>query len=191
MEKTRQDAFDLLTEYTKNQNLVKHMLAVEAAMRVYARRFDADEEKWAIVGLLHDFDYERFPEEHPEPGAQILREQGWSDEVIHAVLSHAAEKTGVERANRMEHALYASDDLTGLIVAVALVRPSKDIRDVKVKSVKKKWKDSHFAAGARRETAEEGAEALGIDLWEHVGVVLDAMKGIAGDLGLDGRLQES
>ena len=191
MEKTRQDAFDLLAEYTKNQNLVKHMLAVEAAMRAYARRFDADEEKWAIVGLLHDFDYERFPEEHPEPGAQILREQGWSDEVVHAVLSHAAEKTGVERENRMEHALYASDDLTGLIVAVALVRPSKDIRDVKVKSVKKKWKDNHFAAGARRETAEEGAEALGIDLWEHVGVVLDAMKGIAGDLGLDGRLQES
>ncbi|MGD1991953.1 MAG: HD domain-containing protein [Anaerolineae bacterium] len=191
MEKTRQDALDLVNEYNENQNLVKHMLAVEAAMRAYARRFDEDEEKWAIVGLLHDFDYERFPEKHPEPGGRILREQNWPEEIVHAVLSHATEKTGVERETRLEHALYASDDLTGLIVAVALVRPSKDIRDVKVKSVKKKWDDSRFAAGARRETAEEGANALGIDLWEHVGIVLDAMKGIASDLGLDGQLSES
>jgi putative nucleotidyltransferase with HDIG domain len=190
MEKTRQDAWNLLNEYTHNPNLVKHMLAVEAAMRAYARRFDEDEEKWAILGLLHDFDYERFPEEHPQPGARILRERGWPEEIVRGVLSHAAEKTGVERESRMEKALYAVDDLTGLIVAVALVRPSKDIRDVKVRSVRKKWKDQRFAAGAHREAAEEGAEALGIDLWEHVGVVLEAMKGIASELELDGRTSD-
>lgn len=191
MEPTREEAWNLLNEYTKNPNLVKHMLAVEAAMAAYAQRFDEDEEKWRVVGLLHDFDYERFPEEHPEPGAQILREQGWPEEIVHAVLSHAAEHTGVERENLMEHTLHAVDDLTGLIVAVALVRPSKDIRDVKVSSVKKKWDDHRFAAGASREGAEEGAEAIDVDLWEHVGVVLDAMKGIAADLGLDGRLADS
>ncbi|MGD1996798.1 MAG: HDIG domain-containing protein [Anaerolineae bacterium] len=190
MQLTREEAWSLLNEYTKKTNLIKHMLAVEAAMAAYAQRFAGDEEKWRIVGLLHDFDYERFPEEHPEAGARILQERGWPEEIVHAVLSHAAEYTGVEREGPMEHALYAVDDLTGLIVAVTLVRPSKDIRDVKVRSVKKKWDDHRFAAGARREGAEEGAEALGIDLWEHVGVVLEAMKGIADELGLDGRLAE-
>ncbi len=188
MEPTREEAWNLLTQYTRNPNLIKHMLAVEAAMRAYARRFDQDEEKWGIVGLLHDFDYERFPEEHPQPGVRILREQGWPEEIVRAVLSHAAEHTGVSRESLMEKTLYAVDDLTGLIVAVALVRPSKDIRQVKIKSVKKKWKDRRFAAGAHREAAEEGAAALGIELWEHVGVVLEAMQGIAAELELDGRL---
>jgi len=190
MEPTREQAWNLLSEYTKNPNLVKHMLAVEAAMRAYARRFGEDEEKWGVVGLLHDFDYERFPDEHPEAGARIMRERGWPEEIVRAVLSHATERTGVARESLMEKTLYAVDDLTGLIVAVALVRPSKDIRDVKVKSVKKKWKDRRFAAGAHREAAEEGAAAIGMDLWEHVGVVLEAMQGIAAELELDGRLAQ-
>ncbi len=188
MEPTRERAWQLLNEYTENPNLVKHMLAVEAAMRAYARRFGEDEEKWAVVGLLHDFDYERFPENHPLEGERILRQQGWPEEVIRAVLSHAAERTGVARESLMEKTLFAVDDLTGLITAVALVRPSKDIRDVEVKSVKNKWKDHHFAAGAHREMIEEGAAAIGVELWEHVAVVLEAMKEIAADLGLDGRL---
>ncbi len=186
----RQDAWDLVCEYNQNINLRRHMLAVEAGMRAYARRFGEDEELWGLVGLIHDFDYERFPdvavEGHPNTGAPILRERGYDETLVQAVLSHATEVTGVKRESRMEHALYAVDDLTGLIVAVALVRPSKDIRDVKVKSVKKKWKDRAFAAGVHREAIEAGASALGVDLWEHVGVVLEAMQAIAGELGLDG-----
>ena len=186
----RQDAWDLVCEYTKNVNLRRHMLAVEAGMRAYARRFGEDEALWGLVGLVHDFDYEKYPDVatngHPNAGAPILRQRGYDETVVQAVLSHATEVTGVERQSRMEHALYAVDDLTGLITAVALVRPSKDIRDVKVKSVKKKWKDKAFAAAVRRDEIEAGAEALGVDVWEHVGVVLAAMQGIAGELGLDG-----
>jgi putative nucleotidyltransferase with HDIG domain len=185
MEPTRENALQLVNEYTENPNLIKHMLAVEAAMRAYARHFGEDEEKWGVVGLVHDFDYERFPEDHPQSGVRILREQGWPEEIVHAVLSHAPDFEA--RQSRMEKALYAVDDLTGLIVAVALVRPSKDIRDVKIKSVKKKWKDHRFAAGAHRESIEAGADDLGVELWEHVDIVLRAMQGIAGDLGLDGR----
>ena len=186
----RENAWELVNEYTKKPNLIKHMLAVEAAMRAYARRFGEDEEQWGIVGLLHDFDYERYPDMgpdgHPNSGARILRERGWPEETVRAVLSHATEITGVERETLMEKTLYAVDDLTGLIVAVALVRPSKDIRDVRIKSVKKKWKDRRFAAGAHREMIEEGARLIGVELWEHVGVVLEAMKSIAQDLELDG-----
>lgn len=186
----RNDAWDLVCEYTKNINLRRHMLAVEAGMRAYARRFGEDEDLWGLVGLLHDFDYERYPDVavdgHPNTGVPILRERGYDEMVIRAVLSHATEVTGVERRSRMEHALFAVDDLTGLIVAVALVRPSKDIRDVKVKSVKKKWKDRAFAAGVHREAIEAGAAALNVDLWEHVGVVLEAMQDIAAELGVDG-----
>jgi putative nucleotidyltransferase with HDIG domain len=186
----RQDAWDLVCEYIQNINLRRHMLAVEAGMRAYARRLGEDEELWRIVGLVHDFDYERYPDVasdgHPNTGAPILRQRGYDEVVVRAVLSHATEVTGVERQTRMEHALYAVDELTGLITAVALVRPSKDIRDVKVKSVKNKWKDKAFAAGVHREDIEAGAAALGVDLWEHVGVVLEAMQGIAGELGLDG-----
>jgi len=186
----QQDAWNLVCEYTQNINLRRHMLAVEAAMRAYARHFGEDEELWGLVGLLHDFDYERFPDiatdGHPNVGAPIMRERGYDEMVVRAVLSHATEVTGVERQTRLEHTLYAVDELTGLITAVALVRPSKDIRDVEVKSVRKKWKDKVFAAGVHREDIEAGAAALGVDLWEHVGVVLAAMQGIAGELGLDG-----
>ena len=188
MQATREEAWNLLVEYTATPNLLKHALAVEAGMKAYARRFGEGEDKWAVVGLLHDFDYERFPDEHPQAGEKILREQGWPEEIVRAVQSHAAELTGVQRESLMEKTLYAVDDLTGLITAVALVRPSKDIRDVSVKSVKKKWKNSNFAAGAHRENIAEGTELIGVDLWEHVGVVLEAMKTIAGELELDGRM---
>jgi len=186
--KTREDAWQLVTEYTHNQNLIRHMLAVEAAMRAYARRFGEDEELWGIVGLLHDFDYEQHPtpEEHPYAGAAILRERGWPEEIVDAVLSHGS-YTGVPRDTLLKKALFAVDELTGLLVAVALVRPSKDIRDVKVKSVRKKWKDKAFAAGVNRKEIEEGAADLGVELWEHVAIVLEAMKGIAEELGLAGK----
>lgn len=183
----RDEAYTIVTEYVKNPNLIKHMLAVEAAMRFYARKFGEDEEKWAVVGLLHDFDWEIHPtmEEHPQAGEPILREKGVSEEIIHAVLSHASH-TGVPRETLMEKALFACDEVTGLVTAVALIRPSKALYDLKVKSVRKKWKDKSFAAGANREEMEQGAEELGIDLWEHVGNVIQAMDAIAGDLDLAG-----
>lgn len=183
----RDEAYTIVTEYVKNPNLIKHMLAVEAAMRFYARKFGEDEEKWAVAGLLHDFDWEIHPtmEEHPQAGEPILREKGVSEEIIHAVLSHASH-TGVPRETLMEKVLFACDEVTGLVTAVALVRPSKALYDLKVKSVKKKWKDKSFAAGANREEMEQGAEELGIDLWEHVGNVIQAMDAIAGDLDLAG-----
>lgn len=166
------------------------MLAVEAAMRAYARHFGADEELWGVVGLLHDFDYERHPnvatDGHPNAGAPILRARGYDEVIVRALLSHATEVTGVERQSLMEHTLYAVDELTGLISAVALVRPTRDIRDVTVKSVKNKWKDRAFAAAVNRADIEAGAAAIGVDLWEHVGIVLGAMQAIAADLGLDG-----
>jgi len=186
----REDAWQLLTEFTKTEGLIKHALAVEAAMHAYARKFGEDEEKWGIVGLIHDFDYERYPTvpEHATMGAKILRERGWPEEIARAVASHAT-YSGVSRESPMEEALYAVDELTGLITAVALVRPSKDIRDItKIKSIKKKWKDKSFAAAVSREEIAEGAEALGMDLWEeHVPLVLEAMKGIAEELGLAGQ----
>jgi putative nucleotidyltransferase with HDIG domain len=188
--KTREDALQLVTEFTANPNLVKHMLAVEAAMRAYARRFGENEELWATVGLVHDFDYEQNPdlsvEGHPVTGSKIMRERDWPEEIIRAVLSHASEYTGGPRETQMEKALYAVDELTGLITAVALVRPSKSIHDVKLRSVRKKWKDKAFAAGVDRQEVEKAADDLGIELWEHVGIVLEAMQGIAGELGLDG-----
>ena len=185
--KTREDAWTLLNEYTHNPGLVRHMLAVEAAMRAYARRFGEDEDLWAIVGLLHDFDYEQHPtaEEHPFAGGGILRQRDWPDEIVYAVLSHA-DYSGVPRDSLLRKTLAAVDELTGLIHAVALVRPSKAIRDVAVKSVRKKWKDRAFAAGANRQEIEAATAALGVDLWEHVGIVLEAMKGISEELGLAG-----
>jgi predicted hydrolase (HD superfamily) len=166
------------------------MLAVEAAMRGYAGYFGEDEERWGLLGLLHDFDYERYPnvaeDGHPNTGAPILREKGVDEELVQAILSHATEVTGVERQSKMEHALYAVDELTGLITAVALVRPSKDIRDVRVKSVRKKWKAKAFAPGVNREEIAAGAAALGVDLNEHIQLVLEAMQGVAAELGLDG-----
>ena len=186
----RAEAWDLVCEYTQSPHLRRHMLAVEAAMRGYARHFGADEEKWGLVGLLHDFDYERYPDVatdgHPNKGAPILRQQGVDEEVIRAILSHATEVTGVERQTQMEHTLYAVDELTGLITAVALVRPSKDIRDVTVKSVNKKWNTRGFAPGVNREDIEAGAAALQVDLQEHIAIVLAAMQSAAATLGLTG-----
>ena len=183
----RQQSWELLCEYTQSENLRKHALAVEAAMRAFARRFGEDEELWGIVGLVHDFDYEKYPtaQDHPFKGAEILREKGWPEEIVRAVLSHAP-YTGITRDSLMEKTLFAVDELTGLITAVALVRPSKNIRDVKIRSVKKKWKNKSFAAGVNRVDIEEGAADLGIELSEHIAVVLEAMQGIADDLGLSG-----
>jgi putative nucleotidyltransferase with HDIG domain len=186
----RDDAWKLVTEWTQSDSLRKHMLSVEAGMRAYARRFGEDEEKWATVGVLHDFDYERYPdvavEGHPVVGSKLLHEMGWPDEIIRCILSHATEVTGVERQTVMEKALYAVDELTGLITAVTLVRPGKNIADVKVSSVRKKWKDRAFAAGVHRDEIERAAADLGVPLDEHIGVVLAAMQTVAPALGLDG-----
>ena len=183
---TREEAWALVQEYGSSDNHVRHMLAVEAAMRAYARRFGEDEELWGAIGLVHDFDYDRYPDDHPQTGGRILREKGYSDLIVNTVLSHG--ETGVPRDTLMAKTLHAVDELTGFLVAVTLVRPSKDIRDVKIKSVRKKWKDKAFAAAVNRAEIATAAESLGVDLWEHVGVVLDAMKGVADVIGLDGRL---
>ncbi|CAB3394277.1 HD domain-containing protein [Kyrpidia spormannii] len=183
----RQEAWQLLNEYTKNPNLIKHALAVEAAMRAYARKYGEDEEKWGIVGLLHDFDYDRWPspEDHPTRGAEILRQRGYPEDVIHAILSHA-DYLGVPRDHLMDKCLYACDELSGFITAVALVRPTKSIYDVDVRAVKKKLKDKAFAKGVNREDVRRGAEELGVDLDEHIGFVIEALKGAARELGLEG-----
>ncbi len=182
---TRQEALDLLYEWTKNKNLRKHAYAVEAAMRAYAQRFREDPDRWGVVGLLHDFDYEKHPdmEEHPRVGAEHIRRIGWPEELAQSVLAHA-EHTSAERNTAMKKAIFAVDELTGLIVAVALVRPSKKLEDVTVESVMKKWDETRFAAGVDRNLVERGAEELGVPLEEHVGVVLDAMKGVSDELGL-------
>ncbi|MGD0807884.1 MAG: HDIG domain-containing metalloprotein [Anaerolineales bacterium] len=183
----REEALAIIHEFIKNYKLIRHMLAVEAAMRFYARKYGEDEELWGVVGLLHDFDWEIHPdlERHPQAGAAILRQRGVPEEIIRAVLSHA-DHTGVPRESRMEKALFACDELTGLITAVALVRPSRSLADLTASSVKKKWKDRAFAAGAKREEIESGAQELGVDLWEHVDNVILAMRPIAADLGLQG-----
>jgi len=184
---TRDSAWELLTEWTQKENLLNHARAVEAAMRSYARRFEEDEELWAVTGLVHDLDYEKHPtaEEHPRVGARILEENDYPQEVIDAVLGHAP-YTGVPRETLMAKALFAVDELTGFIVAVALVRPSRSIHDVKVKSVTKKFKDRSFAALVSRDDIAEGAADLGLEVSEHVGVVLEAMQGIAAEIGLEG-----
>ncbi len=181
----RDEALAIVNQYVKNRNLVKHMLAVEAAMRFYAKKFGEDEEKWGITGLLHDFDWEIHPtmEEHPLAGKPILREHDVPEEIIQAIMSHA-NHTGIPRETLMERALFACDEITGLITAVALVRPSRALYDLKPKSVKKKWKDKSFAAGANRAEIEQGAVELGIDLWEHTANVIQAMNSIAEDLDL-------
>lgn len=185
---TRDEAMRLLQEWTANPNLVNHALAVEAAMRAYARRFGGDEELWGLAGLLHDMDYERYPdrEVHSLKGAEVLREHGYPSEVVEAVLSHNTYH-GVARATAMAKALFACDELTGFVTAVALVRPSKDLDDVTVESVKKKFKDKAFAKGVNREEIFQGAEELGVPLEEHIQTVIDAMRGIKGTLGLGGR----
>ena len=183
----RESAWALLTRWTEKDHLLKHALAVEAALRAYARRFGEDEELWGITGLVHDLDYEQHPnrEEHPYVGVKALQEAGYPEEVLQAVLGHAP-YTGVPRESRLAKALFAVDELTGFIVAVALVRPSRSILDVKVSSVTKKFKDRSFAAPVSREDIQEGAADLGLEISEHVGMVLEAMQGIAGELGLEG-----
>jgi putative nucleotidyltransferase with HDIG domain len=185
----RADSFALVCEYTKNESLIKHMLAVEAAMRAYARKYGEDEEKWGIVGLLHDFDYERWPTppDHPLKGSEILRERGYSDDVIYAIKSHADYLTDCPRVHPIDKALYACDELAGLITAAALVRPT-GITDLEASSVKKKMKQKSFAANVNRDDIARGAADLGVDLTEHIQFVIDAMQGIAAELGLTEKL---
>jgi putative nucleotidyltransferase with HDIG domain len=181
----REEAMALLREYTKNENLVKHALAVEAAMRSYAGRFNEDAELWGAVGLLHDFDYEKYPtaEDHPFKGAEILRSLGYDEFFVDAILSHASH-TNIPRDTLLKKTLFSVDELCGLITAVALVRPSKKISEVKVKSIKKKMKDKAFARNVSREEIREGAMNLSIELDDHLANVLEAMQGIAGELDL-------
>ncbi len=185
---TREEAWELVTEYTTSDSLRRHMLAVEAAMRAYAKRFSEDPAVWGVVGLLHDFDYERYPDisanGHPSVGATLLRERGVDEEIVQAILSHAPEVTGRQPESNLEKSLYAVDELTGFIVAVALVRPSKLLADVELKSVKKKWKDRAFAAPVNRDEIAHAASELGTPLDEHIQLVLDAMKAKAAELGL-------
>jgi len=183
----RKEALSIVNDYVKNENLIRHMLAVEAAMRFYAEKFCEDQDTWGITGLLHDFDWEIHPtlEEHPLAGAPILRNRGVPEEIVRAVLSHA-DHAGVPRQTRMEKALFACDEITGLVTAVALVRPSRSLSDLEASSVKKKWKDRAFAAGASREEIAKAAQEFEIDLWEHVGNVILAMRCIAPELGLAG-----
>jgi putative nucleotidyltransferase with HDIG domain len=183
----RTEALALVREFVKNENLVRHMLAVEAAMRFYAEKYNEHVETWGITGLLHDYDWEIHPtlDEHPQAGVDLLRARGVPDPIIRAILSHA-DHTGVLRQTRMEKALYACDEITGLITAVALVRPSHSLLDLEASSVKKKWKDHAFAAGANRDEITRASEEFGIELWEHVSNVIQAMRRIAPELGLDG-----
>ncbi len=181
---TRDEALAILKEYTKSESLLKHAYAVEAAMRAYAKKFGEDEELWGVVGLLHDFDYEMYPDEHPMKGSEILKEKGVSEEIRTAILGHAS-YTGVPRETLMAKALYAVDELSGFLVAVTLVRPTKSVSDVKVKSVKKKMKDKSFAAKVNRDEIREGAEELGIPFEEHVEFMIKALSGVAEQLGLN------
>jgi putative nucleotidyltransferase with HDIG domain len=187
----RVGAFALLTEYVTDQSLVRHCLSVEAAMRAYARKLAEDEEKWGVVGLLHDFDYERWPNppDHPLKGSEILRERGYPEEIITAILSHADYLSDrYPRVSRLEKGLYANDEITGLITATALLRPT-GISDLTASSVKKKMKSKGFARGVNREDVIRGAADFGVDLDEHIQFVIDAMKGIAAELGLE-KIQE-
>lgn len=187
---TRQEALALLKEYNKKEGLIKHALGVEAAMRYCARKRGADEEKWGVVGLVHDLDYEQFPEQHCRKTEEILTSGNWPAEYIRAVLAHGwGICTDIEPQSEMEKVLYAIDELTGLIVATALVRPSKSLMDLKAKSVKKKWKDKAFAAGANRDVIQKGAEMLGMELSELITDVIMGMREVADELGLRGNIE--
>jgi putative nucleotidyltransferase with HDIG domain len=181
---TRQEALELLHEYTKGDSLRKHALAVEASMRAYARKLGADEEKWGVVGLLHDFDYETYPNapDHPAKGSEILEEKGVAEDIRHAILGHAS-YTGIPRDTVMAKILFVCDELCGFISASAVIRPNK-IADLKAKSVKKKLKDKGFARAVSRDDIRKGAEEAGLDLTDHIEFVIEAMRGISNDLGL-------
>jgi putative nucleotidyltransferase with HDIG domain len=182
---SREEALALFLEHNRSESLIKHALAVEAAMRTYARRFGEDESTWAITGLLHDIDYEEHPtlDEHPAVGGKMLEDKGFPAEIVYAIRAHG-EHLGLERKSPMDKALYAVDELTGFITAVALVRPSKSIMDVEPSSVKKKMKDKAFARAVDREQMTKSAEALGVPFDEHVAIVIKAMQSIADELGL-------
>jgi putative nucleotidyltransferase with HDIG domain len=189
---SREDALALLHEYTASESLRKHMLGVEAAMRAYAEHFGEDAERWGLAGLIHDFDYERYPnaarsptDEHPSSGVKILRERGWPDDILQAILGHAA-YCGVPRETRMARALFAVDELSGLITATALVKPTRSVHDVDAKSVRKNMKDKAFAKGVNRDDVLLGAQELGVDLDTHIQFVIDAMRRSADALGLAG-----
>ena len=186
----RESAWSLLCEYTQSESLRKHMMAVEACMRAYARKHGEDEEKWGITGLLHDFDYEKYPtpQEHPFVGNKILEERGYPEEVRRAILSHA-EYSGVKRETPMEKTLFACDELAGFITATALVKPSKSLAEVDAISIRKKMKDKAFARSVNRDDIINGAADLGVDLDQHIAFCIEAMKAIAGELGLGGSAQ--
>ena len=186
---TREEAFELLKEYNSSESLIKHALAVEGVMRFFARRRGEgeDEEKWGIVGLVHDLDYQQYPEQHCVMSERILRERGWPEEYVRAVVSHGwGICTEVKPESDMEKVLYAVDELTGLVVTTALVRPSRSVLDMKVSSVRKKWKDRRFAAGVNREIIEKGAEMLGVELSELIADTIEGMKEVAEAIGLAG-----
>ena len=189
---SRADTLTLMHEYTASESLRKHMLAVEGAMRAYARKFGEDEERWGITGLIHDFDYEKFPnnahsptDEHPAEGVRVLKSKGYPDDILQAILGHA-HYTNTPRESRMAKTLFAVDELTGLITATALVRPSKSVHEVEAKSVRKKMKDKAFARGVSRDDVINGAAELGVDLDEHINFVIAAMQARSADLGLAG-----
>jgi putative nucleotidyltransferase with HDIG domain len=182
---TREDAYSLLCEFNQSESLIKHALAVEGVMRFMARKRGEDEAVWGAVGLVHDLDYERYPEQHPHKAKEILAERGWPAEWIRAVMSHGwTLVTDVEPKSEMEKVLFAIDELTGLVTAAALVRPSRSVMDLSVKSLKKKWKDRAFAAGANREIIQQGAEMLGMELSDLFADVIDGMREVADSLGL-------
>ncbi|MCU0558663.1 MAG: HDIG domain-containing protein [Desulfobacterales bacterium] len=188
-EPTREDALALLREYNRSESLIRHALSVEAVMRHFARRRGEDEEKWAIVGLVHDLDYEQFPDQHCRKSEEILRRRRWPEEIIRAVVSHGwGICSEVEPRSELEKVLFAVDELTGLVATAALVRPSKSVLDLEAASVKKKWKDKRFAAGVDRSIIEKGAAMLGVDLTELITETIRGMRTAAGEIGLKGNV---
>jgi len=184
---TRAEAFELLKKYNKSESLIKHALAVEGVMRYMARKRSEDEEKWGVIGLIHDLDYEQFPEQHCKKTEEILRQNHWPEEYIRAVISHGwGICVDVKPESELEKVLYAIDELTGLVVTTALVRPSKSVMDVKPKSVKKKWKDKRFAAGVDRSIIENGAGVLGVEVAELIADTIAGMQEVAEEIGLKG-----
>lgn len=184
---TRDQALALLQEYNESEALIRHALAVEAVMRYWARKTGQDEEKWGVIGLVHDLDYERFPQQHCQKTGEILRQHGWPEEYVRAVLSHGwGICTDVEPQNELEKVLYAMDELTGLVAAAALVRPTRSVMDLTAKSVKKKWKEKSFAAGVNREVIEKGAAMLGVELTALIEDAIAAMQTVADEIGLKG-----
>jgi predicted hydrolase (HD superfamily) len=186
---TREEAYELLTKYVENDSQIKHALAVEATMVHFAKLFDEDPEKWGVIGLIHDLDYDKYPEEHCKVTEQILREEGWPEDYIRGVMSHGWKLcTDVEPKEKMEKVIYTIDELTGLVAATALMRPSKSIMDMETKSVKKKWGQKSFAAGVNRDVIAEGAEMLGMDIKEVIHETIMGMRKVADEIGLKGNL---